>query len=174
MRLKSTKSWTIIGIAALLVLSMDQWSKAWVRSHLAPMDSWGIIPGAEKYFTITRASNTGAAFGMFKGGGMFFVVVAVVIISAILYYAYRMEEQSLLLSLALGLELGGALGNLVDRIRFGQVTDFIDFKLWPRYNLWPTFNLADAAITIGVLLMAYVFLTMEDAGQERYFPPSRS
>jgi signal peptidase II len=72
------------------------------------------------------------------------------------------------------LELGGALGNLVDRIRFGQVTDFIDFKLWPRYNLWPTFNLADAAITIGVLLMAYVFLTMEDAGQERYLPPSRS
>ncbi len=174
MRLKSTKTWAIIGTVALLTLGLDQWSKAWVRSHLAPLDSWAIIPGAEKYFAITRASNTGAAFGMFRGGGAFFVVVAVIIIAAMLYYAYRMEEQSTLLSIALGLELGGAMGNLLDRILFGQVTDFIDVKLWPRYNLWPTFNLADAAITIGVLLMAYVFLTAEDTSQERYRPPSHS
>ncbi len=174
MRVKSAKTWTIIGLIALLTLTLDQWSKSWVRSHLAPLDSWTMIPGMEKYFAITRASNTGAAFGMFRGGGAFFVVVAVVIIVAILYYAYRMEEQATLLSIALGLELGGALGNLVDRVRFGQVTDFIDVKLWPRYNLWPTFNVADAAITIGVLLMAYAFLTMEETGREQYLPPNHS
>ena len=174
MRFRSTKTWSTIGLVALLTLVLDQWSKAWVRSHLAPLDSWAIIPGAEKYFTITRSSNTGAAFGMLKGAGAFFVIVAVVIIAAILYYAYQMQEQSTILNIALGLEVGGALGNLMDRIRFGQVTDFIDFKIWPRYNLWPTFNLADAAITVGVILMAYVFLTMGETEEKRYSPPSHS
>jgi signal peptidase II len=97
---------------------------------------------------------------MFKGGGFLFIIITFFIIAAILYYAWSLEKMNWIVAAALGLELGGALGNLIDRLRFGKVTDFIDF------HFWPIFNVADTAIVIGVILMGYVFLLEEAKGQD--------
>ncbi len=152
---RSVWLWGVAFVVMLVTIFLDQWSKSWIRANLRPFESIELIPGTGRIFTITRSSNTGAAFGMFKGGGFFFLIVTVVVIVAILYYAWSLKKLNWIIAVSLGLELGGALGNFVDRLRFGRVTDFIDF------HFWPIFNVADTAIVIGVILMGYMFLLEE-------------
>ena len=159
-RKRSAWLWGVAAAVALVTIFLDQWSKIWVRSHLRPLESIELIPGTGRIFTITRSSNTGAAFGMFKGGGAFFIVVTVLVIAAILYYAWSLRKMNWMVAVSLGLELGGALGNFIDRLRFGRVTDFIDF------HFWPIFNFADTAIVIGVIIMGYLFLREETLGED--------
>ena len=142
----------VLFLTALLVVAADQLSKIWVRSYLE-----GQLIYKMGFFQLTRVSNTGAAFGLFQGQSLGLTVVAIVGIVAILFcalFAYRHFPfvDSVLNRVALGLILGGTVGNLVDRLRFGYVTDFIGV------GIWPAFNIADSAIVVGVIVFAYSVL----------------
>lgn len=132
------------------VVLLDQGSKWWVRSSFLIHESRELIPG---FFNLTHIVNTGAAFGLLAGEPtlvrqLFFVGVALVALVAIIFIHRQVRGQHPLFAHALGLIAGGAVGNLIDRIRFGGVTDFLDFYLGAWH--WPAFNVADSAITIGV------------------------
>ncbi len=137
--------------AALVVIGLDQLTKGLVRAFLDRGESW---PGADWPLRVHYVTNTGAAFGILEGQTAFLVVTTLIGLAAIyLYYRYPPFEHGIV-PVAIGMMLGGALGNLIDRVRLGRVTDFIDFG-W-----WPAFNVADSSITIGiaVILLGYVFL----------------
>ena len=141
-------------LVAALVLVLDQLSKYAVEAAVPLYQTWVPIPSLEPIFRITHATNTGAAFGMFPDGNLIFALAAVLIGAAILYYNYILPGGIWLLRLALGLQLGGALGNLFDRLRQGHVTDFVDMG-----SLWPfIFNVADLAIVSGVVLLGWLLL----------------
>jgi signal peptidase II len=119
----------------------------------------------EGFFYITHVRNTGAAFGLFSDGPLavrltFFVSVSVVAVGIIISFFKKLSPGDRLAALALGLILGGALGNLVDRIFRHEVVDFLHFRLWRGYS-WPDFNVADSAIVIGVALLLLELLATE-------------
>ncbi len=133
-------------LLSLMVVFLDQWTKALVRSALPLGDSWTPLP-ALGFFRIVHWYNKGAAFGLFQGGGPLFILLAVLVGLAILYYYPRLPDEDWLLRLALGLQFSGAIGNLIDRLFLGKVTDFI------AVGSFPVFNLADSSITIGTALL---------------------
>jgi len=138
-------------LIAIGVFFFDQLTKSIVRNNLAVGESW---PSDDWLVRITHVTNSGAAFGMLQGQTIFLTVTAFIAIGAIIfYYAFPPLEHGLL-RLALGLQLGGAAGNLIDRLRFGEVTDMFHF---PHY---PAFNIADSSIVIGlVVLVGFFFIT---------------
>jgi signal peptidase II len=142
------------GTAAVVLLS-DQLTKAIVRSNLAIGESW---PDADWAVKFTHVTNSGAAFGILQGQTLFLTITAVIAIGAIAFYYLFPPLEHGLLRLALGLQLGGAVGNLLDRIRLGHVTDFIDF---PRY---PEFNIADSSIVIGLFVIGVFYVLSERSG----------
>lgn len=141
---------------ALFVFGTDQVSKYLVLTRLSLGESWNPISSLERFVTITHVVNPGAAFGLFPDQGSLFAVVAVIVVVAILIYYRYLPTHYWLIRLSLGLQLGGALGNLADRLQHGHVIDFIDFKIWP------VFNLADVAIVTGVGILAYFLLQEPD------------
>jgi len=144
-------------LLALTVLGLDQFTKWLVVTRMAEFETIPVIPG---FFSIQFVYNTGAAFGILQNQTWFLVLVATVAAGVILYYLRRPEAKWGVLPLALGLLLGGTLGNLVDRVRFGKVVDFFLFY-WKDYR-FPNFNVADIGITVGVALLAlYLGLTGE-------------
>ena len=134
----------LLAAVAFLVFCADQVTKAIVTRTLAHGNVVIILGGAAQ---LEYARNTGAAFSLFRAGGALFAVIAIVVSVGILVYYRRTSGGPFLVRLALGGILGGALGNLVDRVRLGYVVDFIDFR-W-----WPVFNVADSCIVVGVLLL---------------------
>jgi signal peptidase II len=144
-------------LVAATVFALDQATKAVIRDWLAVGESW---PSEDWLVKLTHVTNTGAAFGILQGQGLFLTITAVIAIGAIVfYYAYPPLEHGLM-RVAMGLLLGGAFGNLLDRLRFGEVTDFIDF---PRY---PEFNVADSSIVIGLVIIGGFFVLSERALRE--------
>jgi len=145
-------------LTGLLIVTADQLSKLWIRSNLLVGQS---LPEAG-FFRLTHVHNTGAAFGLFQGQSFPLTIVALVGIAVLLVYAlfiYRrfpFLDKVLGIS-ALGLVLGGTVGNLIDRLRFGYVTDFIGV------GIWPAFNIADSAIVVGVIIFAYSLLPLARA-----------
>ena len=137
-------------VLAAGVVMLDQASKAWVLASFRYMESLVVTP----FFNLVLVYNTGAAFSFLAGAGgwqkWFFVILALGI-SAWLLSLLRHHAQERLLPTALSLILGGAIGNVIDRLRFDAVVDFLDFHL-AGYH-WPAFNVADSAITVGVVLM---------------------
>lgn len=141
------KDLTVLQLAAL-VLALDQFSKYLVRELLP----FGASFPERGLFRITHAHNTGSAFGLFQGQNTPLIFVSFVGI-VVLVLIYRSQPRpSDWLRLSLGLQLGGAFGNLLDRLLLGFVTDFIDI------GPWPVFNLADASIVTGLILLAWIFL----------------
>ena len=137
-------------VLATAVIIIDQASK-WIIEHYLPLyHVWAPIPELENVFRFFHVSNTGAAFGMFPGGSSIFTVAAIIVSIGILYYNFTLDERQLWLRVALGLQLGGALGNLIDRVRLGHVTDFLDF------GPWAIFNLADTAVVAGAIILGVV------------------
>jgi signal peptidase II len=134
------------------VLLLDQLSKYLVETRIPLYGEWAPFPALAGIFRITHTANTGAVFGLFQGSGMFFAILAVIVAGAIVYFNFTLPGGQWLLRLALGLQLGGALGNLTDRLRQGHVTDFIDV------GPWYIFNVADMAIVGGVILFGIVIL----------------
>jgi len=153
--LKVFRNIMLLPIAAMLTLLADQITKYLAMTYLAPMVMWAPIPAWGDFFTFTYTTNTGVAFGLFKDLGPLFVGVAVIVIAAIVVYQQQVPDDAWLVRLALGLQLGGAAGNLLDRLRLGHVVDFIHF------HFWPVFNVADSSIVIGVALLAITMLREE-------------
>ncbi|MFC1892485.1 signal peptidase II [Chloroflexota bacterium] len=141
-------------LTAMLVVAADQSSKTWIRSY--PKGRSIFESG---FFRIIHSQNTGAAFGLFQGQSfaltiIAFIGVAVLLFCALLIYRrFPVLDNRLAIS-ALGLVLGGTVGNLVDRLCLGHVTDFIDFRFWP------AFNIADSAIVVGTIMFACLLLML--------------
>jgi signal peptidase II len=132
-------------LVAVAVVVADQVTKALVRGSIGPLETVKVLPGVK----LIRAHNSGVAFSVFSGGGPFVVIVAVLALGALLAF-FVTHVHRRLVWLPTGLLLGGAAGNLIDRIRLGAVTDFV------KLPHWPAFNLADACITVGVVTLVYV------------------
>ncbi len=138
-------------ITTFVVVVLDQVSKLYVATHFRLYESVTVL---ENFFHITYLRNRGAAFGILANHAVrvpFFISVTVLAVCGILWYLHRVSDRQRLLQVSLSLIFAGALGNLIDRIRFGEVIDFLDFH-WYRHH-WPAFNVADSAITVGVTLM---------------------
>lgn len=143
-------------VAAAAILLADQISKAYVVGLLGTQ-AGNFQPIFGDVLWLRMVHNSGAAFGMLPDASIVFAVAAVVVVIGIVFYSHKLAAASWLVRIAIGLELGGALGNLIDRVHYGYVVDFIDFRLWP--NIWPfVFNISDAAITIGVVLLLWHFV----------------
>ena len=129
---------------ALLIVFLDQLTKFLIKQNLQLSQS---IPIISNVFHLTYITNTGSAFGLFKGLNVFFIVFLIIVIGFIIHFIKKIRENEKLLQFSIGLLLGGTIGNLLDRVLLGYVVDFIDFRIWP------VFNIADSAVTIGVILL---------------------
>jgi len=136
-------------LIALILLFVDQFSKYIIRQNMSLAES---IPVIKSIFHITYVENMGIAFGLFPQGHSLFIVISLIIILGIIFFERKKVIKSLKERFCLGLILGGALGNLIDRLRFGFVIDFLDFRIWP------VFNLADSGVCIGGILMVFFLL----------------
>lgn len=124
-------------------------------------ESLTLAPGLGSLFRITYVTNSGAAFGLFPNGSHVFIIIAVIVIALLIWYYLQLPGGQWLVRAALGLQLGGAIGNLVDRLRFaGHVIDFIDLNFWP-LRRWPVFNIADSSIVVGVTLLTLLMIWEE-------------
>ena len=142
------KDLVLLPLAALVFLA-DQFSKSLVREFLALRES---IP-AEGFFRISHTYNTGSAFGLFQGQNSPLILASLIGVTVLVLIYYSQRRPTLLLRLSLGLQLGGASGNLLDRVLLGRVTDFLDV------GAWPIFNVADASIVTGLVLLGWIFVT---------------
>jgi signal peptidase II len=139
--------------AAIAVLAVDLGIKFWVEANMALYQSIFPLPFLEPYLGFTHARNTGVAFSMFQGAGNLVVIFGTVVSAALIYQALRMPGGNRVVRLALGLILGGTLGNLIDRLRQGYVTDMIHFRV-PQIGFdFPVSNFADVFIFCGVVLL---------------------
>ncbi|MCX5833523.1 MAG: signal peptidase II [Deltaproteobacteria bacterium] len=160
------KNDVIFFITAAAIILLDQATKHLIDSNMSLGDSFPVIQGL---FNITYVRNPGAAFGIFaKSPEIFRTVFLIAVTSAamllILYYIRMNRGRDVLLNLALSLIFGGAIGNLIDRIRFGEVIDFLDFYVGSHH--WPAYNVADSAISTGavLLLLAMIWKKGEKVG----------
>ena len=132
-------------LVAVIVVAADQITKAIVRSEIKPGKVVDVVPGVD----LVHAKNTGVAFSMLSGGGPLVVIIALIALAALIaFFATHLNRP--LVWLPTGLLVGGAAGNLIDRIRLGSVTDFI------KLPHWPAFNVADIAVTVGVVALLWV------------------
>ena len=155
---------------SLGVLFLDQWSKGLVTRTMEVHQSKTIITDV---FDLTYVRNTGAAFGLFASvdssiKAILLNSIAVIVFLIVSAYALRSSHKSVRLQVGLALILGGAVGNLLDRVRFGYVVDFLDFSISGHH--WPAFNVADSAICIGVGLLFLDMLGSDDLPAERPTP----
>ena len=145
----------LFSLTAILVVTADQLTKFWIRSNLAFGQS---IPD-HGFFKITHVHNSGAAFGIFPGQSFLLTIIAAAGILLLLIYIIFINRRFPYLDnlpgrLAVGLILGGTIGNLIDRLRFGYVTDFISV------GIWPDFNIADSSVTVGAITIACLLLRL--------------
>lgn len=157
-------------IPATAIVALDQWTKWLVSTNLEYGEMWAPWNWMLPYARIVHWSNTGSAFGMFQRFGNVFMVLAIVVSIFILYYYPRVERKEWLIRLALTMQLAGAVGNLIDRIRQGHVTDFIsvgDFAV---------FNVADSCISVGtvILLVGMYLFDRRQHDTEPKQPPAGS
>jgi signal peptidase II len=140
---------------AATVIVLDQFTKWLVRSNLSYGETWPA--NSDAFIRIIHVTNSGAAFGILQGATPFLIVTSMLGLAAILlYYVYPPMDHGLI-RIALGLQLGGAIGNLIDRVRLGEVTDFIDV------GSFPTFNVADSSITVSIIAVL-IFLLLQESG----------
>lgn len=155
-------------IIAAVVLVFDQLAKAWVL-RTWPQPYTGDIAIIPNWLELTYIRNTGVAFGMFQGIPQLFTITSIVIVAgAIWFYIRHVPEDHGWLAVSLGLIIGGAIGNVIDRIRFGYVVDFI--KTFD--GRFAIFNLADSSIVVGVLLMAVILTMIENQRRPAALPPT--
>lgn len=147
---------------AASIIAVDQFTKWLVRSNLSLYEEWDVTFGPIR---IIHVVNSGAAFGILQGQTPFLIVMSLFGLGAILlYYLYPPMDHGLI-RVALGMQLGGAIGNLIDRVRLGEVTDFIDV------GEFPTFNVADSSITVSIIAILGFFLLQEvEAARQRPAP----
>ena len=140
----------LFAFCAAVVVALDQATKAVASSKLFLSEP---VPVLGQFVRLTLVHNTGAAFGLFPGSRLPFIIVSTLAISVVLYLMTREAYRGVPQRVLLGCILGGAIGNLVDRVRLGWVVDFIDVGVGSAR--WPVFNVADSAVTVGVILLAW-------------------
>jgi len=155
------KKYWILLIVFLVVIALDQSTKLMIQQTLPLHKKVEIIPG---FFNLIHVRNTGGAFGIFGGekgpvGSVLFVVASLIAVGILVILFLRVKEHEKTLAFSLTLLLSGAIGNLLDRLSYGEVIDFLDFYISPYH--WPAFNVADSAISIGIGLMALELLIKE-------------
>ena len=138
----------IIFLSTFLIVSFDQLSKFLIAGSFKLNQSLPII---NDVFHLTFVKNTGAGFGIFRGYNIFLIFISMFVVGIILYYYRKIGENERLLQLLVGFIFGGVVGNLIDRIRLGYVIDFLDFRIWP------VFNIADSFVTIGIIGLIIYF-----------------
>jgi signal peptidase II len=147
------KPFRLLAIVTAVILVLDQATKLYVDAHFELYESVPVIKG---WFHLTYIRNQGAAFGILSNSSLrvpFFVAVAVIALLVILWYLRQLRADQTLGAFSLALIFAGALGNLIDRVRLGEVIDFLDV-FWNHHH-WPAFNVADSAICVGVTLMIW-------------------
>ncbi len=161
------RTYFLIFVVVVLVALLDQVTKYWVASAMGLHESIPVVAG---FFSITYVRNPGAAFGFLAGASplfrsAFFLAVTIAAIILIIHYIRGSEGKEPVLLYSLALILGGAVGNLIDRVRLGEVIDFLDVYV-SSYH-WPAFNVADSAISIGAVLIVVQLFRRRDAAGER-------
>ena len=144
---KLLRSYLVLFIPAGIIIALDQWTKFLLRSNLAVGETWSPWPWLAPYARVVHWYNTGVAFGMFQDKSILFLILSLLVSLAIIIYFPRVPASEWALRTALCMQLGGALGNAIDRIQFGHVIDFISV------GNFPVFNVADSSITIGVFVL---------------------
>lgn len=156
------KKFWLLGLAFLGVVILDILTKEYIITHFPLFSSRPIIPGL---LNLVHIRNKGVAFGILGGAApvwrdILLLLFPIVAMSGILIFAFSYPQQKTGTLLSLGGILGGALGNLIDRLRFRAVIDFLDIS-WGSYH-WPAFNVADSAITLGVLFLVFSYMVMKE------------
>lgn len=160
------RTWIILLVAAIII-PLDQWTKELVRQNIAKFDYIIPIPALGDYFLFEHVDNHGAAFGILQGAGSVFIVIAAVVTVGVFYYAiFHLPDDQRLIRLLLGFQVGGALGNVIDRIMQGYVTDFVKVGV-PGVYYWPNFNIADSSIVCSVIALAAVILYQDVQASKR-------
>jgi len=157
-------------VAFAISLALDQLTKTWIVKTLAFTDRVSVI---DDFFYLTHVRNPGAAFSMFANApeairAPFFIGTTLIALALIVSFFRKLSPGERLSALALGLILGGAVGNLLDRLIYGEVVDFLHLRLWSGYS-WPDFNVADSSIVIGVALLVLELFAHE--GESLEAPP---
>jgi signal peptidase II len=153
----SKRKYAVFSILAVIAIVLDQWTKILARQSLRDLGT-GKKVIVEGYFDLRYSENPGVAFGLFQnlaGGRIILSVMAVVALVLVFQYLRKTEDHQKILHVALGLIGGGAIGNVLDRVLYGRVTDFIVWRY--KQHEWPAFNVADAALVIGV---GFIFIDM--------------
>jgi signal peptidase II len=148
---------------SLPLYALDQLTKQWVLRSISPYDACIVVPD---FFNLVNVTNTGAAFGSFKGNNTFFVVISIIALGVVTVLLVRHGRSDPWRDVSLALLLAGILGNLTDRLLYGHVIDFLLFNLHIRYaDPWPAFNVADSCISIAVVLfIIHSFERQKSAG----------
>jgi signal peptidase II len=140
----------LILFLSLPLYALDQLTKQLVLRSISPYDARVVVPD---FFNVVNVTNTGAAFGSFKGNNTFFVVISIIALMVVTVLLLRRRRRDAWRDVSLALLLAGILGNLTDRLLYGHVIDFLLFNLHVRYaDPWPAFNVADSCISIAVVL----------------------
>lgn len=159
-----------VPVLALAAFGLDQYSKFLVQTNLAVGESWMPVDAVFEWLRVTYVRNSGAAFGMFPWANQVFMLIAAAVVVAIIRYWFQHRyDAPVWVLVSLGLMVGGICGNFIDRVRFGTVTDFIDFGY--RANWWPVFNVADSSVVVGVTLLA-IYIGLQP--QQKPAPQSES
>lgn len=155
-------------LTALMIVALDQWTKSLVVAHLGPPEFGPQFPLIGQYLVLRYITNQGAAFNIFTANGPLLIVLITIAVAVIVYLYLRMLNSGpLLYKLIFGLIIGGAAGNLLDRFTHGSVVDFIWFRI-PQANFsFAVFNIADAAISVGVVLLFVILLFGGSRGKTR-------
>lgn len=154
-------AWIVLLVAGIVV-ALDQWTKSIVRANIPKFEPVSVFG---EWLQWQHIDNYGAAFGIFQNGRIFFTITAIAISIGILVYVRYIPAEKKTLLVLLGLMLGGALGNLIDRMQQGYVTDFIKMGI-PGVYYWPNWNIADAAVVCGVIGLA-IYVIWEDTTAAR-------
>ena len=161
--MKLFRTYSVLLFVAGVIVALDQWTKWLVRTNIPFGGTW--LPESlnwlEPYARIVNWYNRGAAFGMFQQGNLIFTTLAIIVVCAIVYYFPQVETSDVTLRVAMMMQLGGALGNLVDRLIRGKVTDFISV------GSFPVFNVADSSISVGVAVLLLGIWIKENQEKKR-------
>ena len=141
------KKYDVLVITALVLITLDQWTKSLVMKYIPYGESWMPWEWLAPYARLVHWNNTGVAFGMFQGNNLLFTILAIAVSLAILYYYPRIDRSEPVIRLAMGMQFAGAVGNLIDRLKIGHVIDFISV------GNFAVFNIADASISVGTAVL---------------------
>jgi len=159
-------------VTALVVLALDQITKYWISLTLGQADAVHSVEVVGNWVRLSYTTNSGAAFGMFPAATIVFTVIAIVAVPVLLLARSYVADRAWWITIVFGMLMGGALGNLLDRVRLGYVVDFIDVGVGSLR--WPSFNIADSSFVVGIILLAIYLSLAGDAPEKNAEPGTKT